>query len=182
MSGGAACLRRSDAVIRRDDIFNALDRITVGLREQLSPSMRERRSAQAGHAIVGQAIEEFDNVSHVTIVPRSSGAGGFTTFTPDESRNVNGLYTRDYLEAKLAVLLAGRAAEALVLGEDTISVGASNDLQRARGLAASRRVGTRWFRAPHERQRTHASPHRRTSRNPPGYGVLSCDLHFEREP
>lgn len=131
-------LRRSDTVIRRDDIFNALDRITVGLPRNSTQSLdvRERVAVhEAGHAIVGQAIEEFDNVSHVTIVPRSSGAGGFTTFTPDESRNVNGLYTRDYLEAKLAVLLAGRAAEALVLGEDTISVGASNDLQRARGLA-----------------------------------------------
>jgi hypothetical protein len=98
--------------------------------------VRERVAVhEAGHAVVGQAIDEFDNVSRVTIVPRSSGAGGFTSFTPNEVRNVNDLYTRDYLEAKLAVLLAGRAVEALVLGEDTISVGASNDLRRARSLA-----------------------------------------------
>lgn len=131
-------LRRSDIVIRRHDIFNALDRITVGLPRNSTQSfdVRERVAVhEAGHAIVGQAIEEFDNVSRVTIVPRSSGAGGFTSFTPNEARNVNGLYTRDYLEAKLVVLLAGRASEALVLGEDTISVGASSDLQRARRLA-----------------------------------------------
>jgi cell division protease FtsH len=131
-------LRRSDIVIQRDDVTDALDRITVGLPRNSTQSfdVRERVAVhEAGHAIVGQTIEEFDNVSRVTIVPRSSGAGGFTSFIPNESRNVNGLYTRDYLEAQLAVLLAGRAAEALVLGEDTISVGASNDLQRARGLA-----------------------------------------------
>lgn len=131
-------LRRSDIVIQRDDVADALDRVTVGLPRNSTQSfdVRERVAVhEAGHAIVGQAIEEFDNVSRVTIVPRSSGAGGFTSFTPNESRNVNGLYTRDYLEAKLAVLLAGRASEALVLGEDTISVGASNDLQRARSLA-----------------------------------------------
>jgi cell division protease FtsH len=144
MNGTALrALRRSDIVIRCDDIFNALDRIAVGLPQNSTQSfdVRERVAVhETGHAIVGQAIEEFGNVSRVTIVPRTAGAGGFTTFTPNEARNVDGRYTRDYMEAKLAVLLAGRASEALVLGEDTNSVGASSDLQRARRLATKMSV------------------------------------------
>lgn len=129
-------LRRSDVVINSADVSDALDRITVGPPRNTTQSrdVRERVAVhEAGHAIVGQTLDNYDNVSRVTIVPRSSGAGGFTVFTPSESRG--GLYTRDYLDAELTVLLAGRAAEALVLGEDTISVGASSDLQRARSLA-----------------------------------------------
>ena len=130
--------RRRDTVVTQDDIVDALERVTVGLPRSsaLSTDVRERVAVhEMGHAIVGTAMEEYDDVLRVTIVPRTSGAGGFTSFTSDEQRGVDGLYTKDYLKAQLAVLLAGRAAEALVLGEETVSVGASGDIQRAQRLS-----------------------------------------------
>lgn len=131
-------VRRRDTTVTQDDIVDALERVTVGLPRSsaLSTDVRERVAVhEMGHAIVGTMIEEYDDVLRVTIVPRTSGAGGFTSFTSQEHRGVDGLYTKDYLMAQLAVLLAGRAAEALVLGEKTVSVGASGDIQRAQQLS-----------------------------------------------
>lgn len=67
--------------------------------------------------------------------PRASGAGGVTVFEGDEARQVDGLYTRDYLTAELAVTLGGRAAEAVVFGASTVSAGASADLRRVQARA-----------------------------------------------
>ena len=128
--------RRGDATTM-DDVTDALERVTVGLPRPSAQTdeVRERIAVhEMGHAIVGTELDAYDDVLRVTIVPRSSGAGGFTSFSTREDRSVDGLYTRDYLMAQLTVLLAGRAAEALVLGEDTVSVGASSDIDRAQQL------------------------------------------------
>ena len=131
--------RRTNGGTTMADINDALERVTVGLPGQtrnVPTDVRERVAVhEAGHAIVGSVLDAYDDVLRVTIVPRSSGAGGFTSFLASEERNTEGLYTRNYLAAQLCVLLAGRAAEAHVLGEDTISVGASSDIQRAQRLA-----------------------------------------------
>lgn len=132
-------MRRKTNATTMTDINDAIERVTVGLAGQTRNvpfDVRERVAVhEAGHAIVGTVIETYDDVLRVTIVPRSSGAGGFTSFVASEERDTEGLYTRDYLMAQLCVLLAGRAAEAHVLGEDTVSVGASSDIQRAQRLA-----------------------------------------------
>lgn len=132
-------MRRRGETTSMDDLQDALERATVGLAgasRNVPPDVRERVAVhEAGHAIVGTCLEAYDDVVRVTIVPRSSGAGGFTSFLASEERDTEGLYTRDYLAARLCVLLAGRAAEAHVLGEDTVSVGASGDIQRAQRLA-----------------------------------------------
>ena len=132
-------MRRKSNVTTMADINDAIERVTVGLAGQtrnVPLDVRERVAVhEAGHAIVGTVIDAYDDVLRVTIVPRSSGAGGFTSFVASEERDTEGLYTRDYLMAQLCVLLAGRAAEAHMLGEDTVSVGASSDIQRAQRLA-----------------------------------------------
>jgi cell division protease FtsH len=69
-------------------------------------------------------------VSKITIIPRTGGSLGATMYIPDEEKN---LYTREDLIAKIHALLGGRAAEEVVFG--TMTTGASNDLQRATGLA-----------------------------------------------
>ena len=78
----------------------------------------------------------------MTILPRTNGAGGFTLFAPSEERLSSGLYSKRYLEAQLAVALAGRVVEEIVYGEEEITTGASGDLQQVRNIA--RRMVTQW--------------------------------------
>jgi cell division protease FtsH len=85
---------------------------------------------EAGHALVAMSVPRADPVHRVTILPRSSGALGATLQLPADDRY---LATRDELLDRMCVLLAGRAAEELVLGD--LSSGAADDLQRATELA-----------------------------------------------
>lgn len=138
-------MRRNDTVIGRGDVAEALDRIVAGLPRSSPPSKatRERVAVhEAGHTVVASFMNAYDRIARVTIVPRTSGTGGFTNFVPDEDRTVDGLYTKDYCLARLTVLLGGRAAENIILGPDTVSVGASGDLERVQELA--RRMVTEW--------------------------------------
>jgi cell division protease FtsH len=81
-------------------------------------------------------------VTKVTIIPRSSGAGGFTLITPPEERLESGMYTKRYLEGQLQVALGGRVAEEIIYGKEEITTGASNDLQQVRNIA--RRMVAQW--------------------------------------
>jgi cell division protease FtsH len=90
---------------------------------------------EAGHAITGLLMSDYDMVTKVTIIPRSGGAGGFTLFTPPEERLESGMYSKKYLDAQLTVALGGRVAEELVYGKEEITTGASNDLQQVRNIA-----------------------------------------------
>merc|ERR1712070_1194584 len=74
--------------------------------------------------------------------PRTSGAGGFTLFTPSEESLESGMYTKKYLCSQLAVALGGRVAEEIIYGKDETTTGASNDLQQVRNIA--RRMVAQW--------------------------------------
>src|SRR5215510_13941497 len=96
-------------------------------------SDKERRIVayhESGHAIVAGVLPGLDPVHKISIVQRGFGSLGYTMQLPLEDRY---LMTRQDLESQLAVLLAGRTAEEIALGE--ISTGAQNDLQRATDLA-----------------------------------------------
>ena len=80
---------------------------------------------EAGHALVG--VLTGQEVAKVTILPSSSGAGGFTIFSPSKL----GLFTKEELENQIRSLYAGRAAEELFVGKNKITTGASNDIERA---------------------------------------------------
>ena len=90
---------------------------------------------EAGHAIVGALVPDYDQVQKITIIPRSNGAGGLTFFAPQESRLESGMYSRQYLESQLAVALGGRLAEEIIYGEDMVTTGASNDIQQVANIA-----------------------------------------------
>ena len=96
-------------------------------------SERERRIVayhESGHAIVATALPDLDPVHKVSIVQRGFAALGYTMQLPIEDRY---LQTRADLLSQLAVLLGGRTAEEIALGE--ISTGAQNDLMRATDIA-----------------------------------------------
>merc|ERR1711964_33636 len=89
---------------------------------------------EAGHALVGSLMPEYDPVTKITIVPRGA-AGGITFFAPSEERLESGLYSRSYLENQLSVALGGRIAEELIFGPDDVTTGAGGDFQQVTRIA-----------------------------------------------
>lgn len=130
-------VRRKKDKISYEEIDYALDRVTVGIQKPIGPNVRKELIAyhEAGHAVMAALLPNYDNISKVTIIPRSNGAGGFTLFTPSEERIDTGLYSQQYLKEQLCVALGGRVAEELIFGEDEITTGASGDLQKVKDLA-----------------------------------------------
>jgi cell division protease FtsH len=125
--------RRDKPHVEMRDFGEAIDRLIAGLEKKRVMSDRERRIVayhESGHAIVATALPNLDPVHKVSIVQRGFGALGFTMQLPTEDRY---LMTRRDLLSQLAVLLGGRTAEEIALGE--ISTGAQNDLMRATDIA-----------------------------------------------
>ncbi|KAK9915766.1 hypothetical protein WJX75_003910 [Coccomyxa subellipsoidea] len=125
--------RRSLKEISKEEISDALERIVAGP-EKKGAVMTEAKKRlvayhEAGHALVGALMPEYDPVAKISIVPRGS-AGGLTFFAPSEERLESGLYSRSYLENQMAVALGGRIAEELIFGEDNVTTGASNDFMQ----------------------------------------------------
>lgn len=129
-----------------EQIDGAVDRIMVGLEKKGGNSLPKMRDLvayhEAGHAIVGALVPDYDQVQKISIIPRSNGAGGLTFFAPQESRLESGLYSRQYLESQLAVALGGRLAEEIIYGEDMATTGASNDIQQVANIA--KRMVKQW--------------------------------------
>jgi cell division protease FtsH len=125
--------RHDKAEVDRRDFESAIDRLIAGLEKKRVMSDKERRIVayhESGHAIVASVLPDMDPVHKISIVQRGFGALGYTMQLPLEDRY---LMTRNDLQSQLAVLLAGRTAEEIALGE--ISTGAQNDLQRATDIA-----------------------------------------------
>ncbi|AFY60511.1 ATP-dependent zinc metalloprotease FtsH3 [Synechococcus sp. PCC 6312] len=130
--------RRNLTEISMDEINDAIDRVMAGP-EKKDRVMSERRKTlvayhEAGHALVGALMPDYDPVQKVSIIPRGR-AGGLTWFTPNEEQMDSGLYSRAYLQNQMAVALGGRIAEEIVFGEDEVTTGASNDLQQVARVA-----------------------------------------------
>jgi cell division protease FtsH len=118
--------------INMASFFEAFERIVLGLKSPPLANEHERKVVayhEAGHALVAALSPDADPVFKVTIVPRGQALGITAQLPDDDRRN----YSRSYLEARMLVLLGGRAAEEIALGE--ITTGASNDLQRVTELA-----------------------------------------------
>ena len=125
--------RRNKKVIGRSELTEAIDRVIAGpQRKSRVISERERLMTayhEAGHALVARMLPHADPVRKVSIVARGM-AGGYTRMVPDEDRLFK---TKAQFEDDIAVFMAGQIAEQLVFEE--ISTGASNDIERATGIA-----------------------------------------------
>lgn len=125
--------RARKEIIDWDDVDWAIDRVTVGMERKNSDALVADIELvafhEAGHAIVGGLLPEYDTVTKISIIPRSNGAGGLTFFSPLEDR-VDNVVTRHYLECQLAVAWGGRVAEELIFGASEVTTGASGDLQQ----------------------------------------------------
>ena len=122
------------------DFEKAKDKVLMGVeRKSMVISDEEKRNTayhEAGHTIIGQVLPKTDPVHKVSIIPRG-GALGVTLTLPDEDKLS---ITRERANNEIAMLLGGRLAEELVFGDFTS--GASNDIERATGLA--RRMVCNW--------------------------------------
>jgi len=131
--------RKAKNTIGWEEIDGAVDRIMVGLEKKGGNQVAKQKELvayhEAGHAIVGALVPDYDQVQKISIIPRSNGAGGLTFFAPQESRLESGMYSKQYLESQLAVALGGRLAEEIIYGEDMVTTGASNDIQQVANIA-----------------------------------------------
>ncbi len=119
-----------DGIITPDIAEDVYQRIVVGAKGSRSVSgARKARVAyhEAGHAIIGVLMQEYDEVRKVSILPRGD-AGGVTYFQP--STDDVGMYTKDYLLSQIKVALGGHAAEEIVYGREHVTTGASSDFQQ----------------------------------------------------
>jgi cell division protease FtsH len=131
--------RKNRAEVAMDDFGEAQDKVVLGGARSVLLSPEERRVVayhEAGHALVAWLTPAADDVGRVTIVPHGR-ALGVTQQLPGEDRYNFGL---TYLRARLAVMLGGRTAEEIAIGD--VTTGAENDLVEATRLA--RRMVTRW--------------------------------------
>jgi cell division protease FtsH len=127
--------RGNSREVQMQDFERAKDKIMMGAeRRSMIMSDDEKKLTayhEAGHAIVGLSVPEHDPVHKVTIIPRGR-ALGVTMFLPETDRYS---HSKSSLESRLASLYGGRVAEELIFGEDKVTTGASNDIQRATQLA-----------------------------------------------
>lgn len=130
--------RAKDEEINMKNIYDALDRIQIGMEKQGGVYSDERQKLvsyhEAGHALLGAVMQEYDLVSAITIVPRG-GAGGVTIFTPDEEVMESGMYSKAYLLNRICVGMGGRIAEEIINGKNKVTTGASNDFQQVTNTA-----------------------------------------------
>jgi cell division protease FtsH len=131
--------REKHEVVKMVDFEEALDRVLLGDARAILLNDHERRTVayhEAGHSLVAWLTPFADPVHKVTIIPHGRALGVTEQMPSDDTYN----YSRSYLEARLAVMLGGRAAEEIALND--ITTGAENDLVEATRLA--RRMITRW--------------------------------------
>ena len=126
-------VRENHKVISMDDIDEAIDRVMGGpAKKSRKYSEKERRLVayhEAGHAVLGLALEDANKVQKVTIVPRGQ-AGGYNLMTPKEETYFQ---TKTQLEANIAGFMGGRVAEEIFFGD--VSSGAHNDIEQATRIA-----------------------------------------------
>ena len=134
--------RAGKRVVTMSDFENAKDKVLMGS-ERRSMVMTEEEKAltayhEAGHALVGIYVEGNDPLHKVTIIPRGR-ALGVTMNLPERDRYG---FKKAEINAKLAMMFGGRAAEEIIYGAENVTTGAGNDIQQATNLA--RRMVTEW--------------------------------------
>ncbi len=120
--------------VSQSDLFEAVEVVLVGKEKKDRIMSQEERKIvsyhEVGHALVSALQKDSEPVQKITIVPRTMGALGYVMQTPEEEKFLN---TKKELEAMLVGALAGRAAEEIVF--DTVTTGASNDIEKATKIA-----------------------------------------------
>jgi cell division protease FtsH len=134
--------RAGKRLVEMAEFDKAKDKIMMGAeRKSMVMSEKEKLNTayhEAGHAIIGRLMPDHDPVYKVSIIPRGR-ALGITMFLPEEDRYS---LSRQTVKSQICSLFGGRIAEEMILGSELVTTGASNDIERATGLARS--MVTKW--------------------------------------
>ena len=134
--------RQGDKKVEQEHIDLARDKVMMGpeRKSMIMTDEQKRITAyhESGHAIVGKLMPEHDPVYKVTIIPRGR-ALGVTMFLPEEDKYMQ---SKRYLLGRISALFGGRLAEEIINGEDSITTGASNDIEVATNIATN--MVTKW--------------------------------------
>ena len=134
--------RANKREVDMEDLEKAKDKIMMGAeRRSMVMSDDEKKLTayhEAGHAIIGRLVPRHDPVYKVSIIPRGR-ALGVTMFLPEEDKYS---MSKEQLESQISSLFGGRIAEELIFGPESVTTGASNDIQRATEIA--RNMVTKW--------------------------------------
>jgi cell division protease FtsH len=125
--------RKNKDAVDMSDFEEAKDKVMMGKeRRSMAINDKEKENTayhEAGHAIVAKLIPDADPVHKVSIIPRGM-ALGITMQLPQDDRH---MYTKEYMDSMLAVLMGGRVAEEIIF--DRLTTGAGNDIERASDIA-----------------------------------------------
>ena len=139
-------VRQGRKLVNQEDLMVSFETVIAGTEKKntVLTDMEKRLVAyhEVGHALVSALMKKSQPVSKITIVPHTTGALGYTMYTPEEEKFLS---TMDELLVDLRCTLAGRAAEQVVWGVK--STGAANDIQKATALA--RNMITQYGMSPH---------------------------------
>lgn len=130
-------VRDGNGTITNDIVENVYQRIVVGAKGDTKFSTTKKELVayhEAGHAIIGAILPDYDTVRKVSIIPRGD-AGGVTFFQPSDENAESAMYTKEYLTSQITVALGGRAAEEIIYGRDHITTGASGDFAQVYTIA-----------------------------------------------
>tara|TARA_B000000437_G_scaffold103899_1_gene75465 strand:+ start:460 stop:2346 length:1887 start_codon:yes stop_codon:yes gene_type:complete len=134
-------IRNNKTIISNNEINLALNKVLYGINKKKEINYLKNKEIiaihEAGHAIVGLSIKNYDNIEKITILSNNQNQGGNTIFLPDEKNIESGLYSRQYMLSMICVLLSGRIAEELIFNNDNISNLASNDFEKVNNIARS---------------------------------------------
>ena len=129
-------VRLGRRLVTQEDLEESVETVIAGAQRKnavLSPQEKKIVAYhEIGHALVAAKQTDSAPVTKITIVPRTSGALGYTMQVDQDQRN---LMSRAEIQSKIATLTGGRAAEELIFGADHITSGASNDIEQATKLA-----------------------------------------------
>lgn len=122
--------------VSQKDLFNAVEVVLVGKEKKDRIMSKEERKIvsyhEVGHALISALQKNSEPVQKITIVPRTMGALGYVMHVPEDEKYLN---SKNELHDMIVGLLGGRAAEEIVF--DTVTTGASNDIEKATSIARS---------------------------------------------
>ena len=128
--------RRGRRVVGMAELDAARDKVAMGPEKKSKTMTDEEKKLVAyhegGHALVGFFLPVKGTVNRATIIPRTSGVGGFVETLPENERHPD---TKTDLEARIALAMGGRVAEELIFGKEKVTTGAQSDFRQATAIA-----------------------------------------------
>ncbi|MRX49153.1 ATP-dependent zinc metalloprotease FtsH [Paracoccus sp. S-4012] len=158
--------------VTMEDFENAKDKVMLGVERRsmvLTPDQKEKTAYhEAGHAVVGLSLPKCDPVYKATIIPRGSALGMVVSLPEMDRLN----YHKDEVKQKIAMTMAGKAAEIIKYGEEGVSNGPAGDIQQASALA--RAMVMRWGMSDKVGAVDYAEAHEGYSGNTGGFSVSAA--------